>query len=218
MNPQSVTFKDSAKLLIPHHLISTRCIPMHEPLHFLDLGCCPGGFSSYILDKNPNAKGLGISLPVADGGHEFALERCHLSRFHLTNQNLTYYQLGPALIDDQRLHNIPFKFRRRSFDLALLDGHQLRTQTSPLPWDRDRLLISQLILALQTVKAGGTIIVKLPLPHKPVAAKILYFLNRISRRLLRWKPRSMHANRGTFYAVGKGIGRRRKAFGCSVSA
>ena len=50
-------------------------------------------------------------------------------------------------------------------------------------------------------------VVKLPLPHKLVAAKILYFFSTISRQLLRWKPQSMHSNRGTFYAVAKGIGK-----------
>ncbi|KDR70470.1 hypothetical protein GALMADRAFT_282221 [Galerina marginata CBS 339.88] len=182
------------------------CIPASDTLRFLDLGCCPGGFSSYILDKHPTATGLGISLPVTDGGHGFCMEMHHLSRFELLYGNLTYYQLGPSNTADQRLHDVPAEINRRCFDLALLDGHQLRTQTSALPWDSDRLLISQLILALTAVKPGGTIIVKLPLPHKPVAAKILHFFNRASRRLLRWKPRVMHSNRGTFYAVAQGIG------------
>lgn len=50
------------------------------------------------------------------------------------------------------------------------------------------------------------IIVKLPLPHKPIAAQILYMFNAISSRLLRWKPTVLHANRGTFYAVADGVG------------
>ncbi|KAF8956840.1 hypothetical protein BDZ97DRAFT_145792 [Flammula alnicola] len=186
-------------------------IPTHEPVEFLDLGCCPGGFSSYMLDKNAEAKGFGVSLPVADGGHEFALESDHGSRFELSYTNLTYYQLGPSVMDDQRLHSLPIEISGRSFDMALLDGHQLRTQISALPWDNDRLLISQLILALQAVKEGGTIMVKLPLPHNPLAAKILYLFSITSERLLRWKPTSMHANRGTFYAVVKGVGRGREA-------
>ncbi|KIM39355.1 hypothetical protein M413DRAFT_197953 [Hebeloma cylindrosporum] len=184
-----------------------KCIPAKAPTDFLDLGCCPGGFSSYILDKNPNANGTGVSLPVADGGHEFSLEEHHHSRFNLFSANLTYYQLGPTIIDNGRLQVLPFDIITGSFDVVLLDGHQLRTQRSALPWDYDRLLISQLILGLQSVKDGGTIIMKLPMPHKPVSARILYLFNIISSRTLRWKPNLMHANRGTFYAVAKGVGK-----------
>ncbi|KAG6830984.1 hypothetical protein H0H92_013456 [Tricholoma furcatifolium] len=183
------------------------CIPFSEPIEFLDLGCCPGGFSSSVLDKNPAAKGFGISLPVTEGGHEFALELKHHCRFDLTYANATYYQLGPSMIDDPCLLPIPDRISARSFDIAILDGHQLRTQTSALPWDHNRLLISQLILSLKAVKRGGTIMIKLSLPHKPFAAKILYMFKIISYKLCCWKPKSMHANRGTFYAVAKGVGK-----------
>jgi hypothetical protein len=158
------------------------------------------------LSNNTSATGTGVSLPVDDGGHEFLLEEHHRSRFHLYSTNLTYYQLGPSIIDDDRLQTIPFQISERSFDLVLLDGHQLRNQASALPWDGDRLFISQLILGLHGVKEGGTVIMKLPMPHKPIAARILYLFHTISSQLLCWKPRSMHANRGTFYMVAKGVG------------
>jgi len=186
--------------------VNLKCVPVQGSLDFMDLGCCPGGFSSYILSKNISANGTGVSLPVDDGGHQFLLEEHHRSRFHLYSTNLTYYQLGPSIIDDDRLQTIPSQISEHSFDFVLLDGHQLRTQASALPWDSDRLFISQLILGLQSVKERGTIIMKLPMPHKPIAARILYLFHTISSQLLRWKPRSMHANRGTFYMVAKGVG------------
>ncbi|KDR84616.1 hypothetical protein GALMADRAFT_55647, partial [Galerina marginata CBS 339.88] len=187
--------------------MNLRCIPGNEPVDFLDLGCCPGGFSSYILGKNRKANGTGVSLPVAEGGHEFFLEDRHRSRFQLFSANFTYYQLGSSVIDNERLQSVPSDVLGKPFDIVLLDGHQLRTQVSALPWDSDRLLISQLILAIQSVKEGGTIIMKLPMPHKPVTARILHLFETISSRLLRWKPKLMHANRGIFYAVAKGVGR-----------
>ncbi|KAF8910904.1 hypothetical protein CPB84DRAFT_1842180 [Gymnopilus junonius] len=183
------------------------CVPSYGALEFLDLGCCPGGFSSHVLDKNHDATGYGISLPVVDGGHEFTLEHYHRSRFELMYQNLTYYQLSPSNLDDPRLQNLPSEITSPTFDLVLLDGHQLRTQSSALPWDKDRLLISQLIISLEAVKEGGTIVAKLPLPHRPISAKILHLFKILSSEVLAWKPKSMHGNRGTFYAVAKGIGR-----------
>ena len=35
---------------------------------FLDLGAAPGGWSKWLLTRNPAAKGTGIELPVAEGG------------------------------------------------------------------------------------------------------------------------------------------------------
>jgi len=35
---------------------------------FLDLGCAPGGFSSRLLEENPEAQGFGVTLPWEAGG------------------------------------------------------------------------------------------------------------------------------------------------------
>ncbi|KAG6917142.1 hypothetical protein DXG01_003732 [Tephrocybe rancida] len=183
-----------------------KCVPTLKSMKFLDLGCCPGGFASYILETNSTSRGFGISLPVAEGGHEFSLPAHLRRRFKLSYANLTYYQLGPSQLNDHRLRPLPNSILSRSFDMAVLDGHQLRVQTSASPWDGDRLLISQLILSLQAVKPGGTIVLKLPLPHRPVAAKILYMFSVVSSQVQGWKPKTAHKNRGTFYAVAKDIG------------
>jgi len=39
-----------------------------------------------------------------------------------------------------------------------------------------------------------------------VSARILHLFDTTSSRTLRWKPNILHANRGTFYAVAKGVG------------
>ncbi|PNH00994.1 hypothetical protein TSOC_013143 [Tetrabaena socialis] len=42
----------------------------HEPFQFLDVCCCPGGFSTYALTAGPAPrKGIGLSLPPDLGGH-----------------------------------------------------------------------------------------------------------------------------------------------------
>jgi trans-aconitate methyltransferase len=35
---------------------------------YLDLGCSPGGFSSWVMDQYPDAMGLGVTLPPDIGG------------------------------------------------------------------------------------------------------------------------------------------------------
>lgn len=36
--------------------------------NYLDLGCSPGGFSSWVMDQYPDAMGLGVTLPPDIGG------------------------------------------------------------------------------------------------------------------------------------------------------
>lgn len=186
----------------------TGCIPFRR-LDFLDLGCCPGGFSSYILTKNRKARGIGVSLPVEEGGHESMLENEFQPRFDLYFADITSFQLGPSTIDHERFWSLPTPISSGRFDLVIVDGHQLRTQVSEYaaPWDIDRLLISQIIIALQTVRPGGTIIIKLTHPESIMTAKVLFLLESLSKRLSTYKPRTMHTKRGSFYAVARGLGK-----------
>ncbi|KAJ6622866.1 hypothetical protein B0H10DRAFT_2187292 [Mycena sp. CBHHK59/15] len=185
------------------------CIPRRGPLKFLDLGCCPGGFTSYILSKNPGAQGLGISSEIENGGHRFLLEDRHRSRFKIHYADLTYYRLGSlpssVSLDDKVMHSLPFDTSKR-FDVVLLDGHQLRKHASTRPGDWDRLLISQIIIGLQAAKNGATLVIKLVDAEQVNTAKLMHMFDILSASLATFKPRYMHATRGTFYAVAKGLG------------
>ncbi|KAJ7735293.1 hypothetical protein DFH07DRAFT_114108 [Mycena maculata] len=192
----------------------TVCIPRKGPLKFLDLGGCPGGFTSYILSKNLSAQGLGISSEIENGGHRFLLEDRHRNRFKIYYADLTYYRLGPlptsVAPDNKVLHALPFDTARR-FDVVLLDGHQLRRHPAARPGEWDRLLVSQLIIGLQAAKAGGTLVIKLADAEQVNTAKLLHMLDLLAASLEMFKPRAMHATRGTFYAIAKGVGEGRGA-------
>ncbi|KAJ7242814.1 hypothetical protein B0H12DRAFT_1188775 [Mycena haematopus] len=183
-----------------------RCVPETTPFRFLDLGCCPGGFSSYMLRKNPHASGVGISLPVERGGHACLLEEDDLLRFELHWADLTQYQLGPAFIDDPQLRNIPFT---PGFDLVVIDGHPLRCATglpnNDVHLHGDRLLVSQIIVGLVSVAVGGTVILKQSKPERLITAQLIFLLDLLCTDVRTWKPVSMHSTRSTFYVVGKGF-------------
>ncbi|KAI0771654.1 hypothetical protein BD413DRAFT_613153 [Trametes elegans] len=195
-----------------------------HPFEFLDLGCAPGGFSSYVLHKNPRCTGSGISLPSSLGGHAMHLNQRELSakRFSMIEQDLLLYDLGRDVPGPRersgasQLHPVPPAFTAR-FSLVILDGHALRTY-KPAPaiamgghneadkGYRDILLISQFILALSAVRQGGTIVAKLTHVECFPSAHLIYLLDVISDSLILHKPRTIHANRGTFYAIATGIG------------
>ncbi|KAF7297753.1 FtsJ domain-containing protein [Mycena kentingensis (nom. inval.)] len=190
-----------------------KVVPERSRFRFLDLGCCPGGFTSYILDKNPDARGAGISLPVESGGHACMLDEEHLQRFDLYWGDLTRYQLGAVAIADPTLADLPPGVTPDSFDLVLIDGHPLRTapgSNAHLPPELhllgDRLLISQLIIGLTAATLGGTIILKASKPERRITSQLIYLFDQLCAWVHTWKPTCVHATQATFYVVGKGFG------------
>ncbi|KAK7442459.1 hypothetical protein VKT23_016056 [Stygiomarasmius scandens] len=183
-------------------------VPMFGSFTFLDLGCCPGGFSSYILKKNPQASGIGISLPVEQGGHQFSLEQEFLNRFTLYFADLTRYSFSSSIPTDRSDIYVPIEnhLGRSKFDLILLDGHHLRTNTNTLDWEIHQLLVSQLIIALEYVRLGGKLVIKLSRIERVNTVKIIRLFDLISERIEAVKPMTMHAKRGSFYLVVHGVG------------
>lgn len=175
--------------------------------------CCPGGFSSYILDANPRAMGTGISLDVSQGGHEFLLEEHLRSRFQLIWADVTKYRLGPRRHIHSATYNLlPFSqtSHPKGFALVLLDGHALRNTAGPslqaLHLLANRLLISQLIIALTVISHGGTIVMKLNDTRNPITKRLLWMCDALAADVHTWKPVCIHATRPTFYAIARGIG------------
>ncbi|KAF8906367.1 hypothetical protein CPB85DRAFT_1530152 [Mucidula mucida] len=185
------------------------CIPSTAKgsFRFLDLGCCPGGFSAYILEKNKLSRSLGISLPTEAGGYAYCLESRQRRETFLP-ADLTLFDLRPLDSSDVEcapgtLKPVPREITNRVFDLTILGA-------TPLSWvtraDSQRLLVSQLILGLQGVKNGGTIIAVLQDPESPVTARVLYLLDKISRKITIHKSSVVHQARSSFYVIAQGVG------------
>ncbi|KAK0211389.1 hypothetical protein DFS33DRAFT_1496072 [Desarmillaria ectypa] len=173
------------------------CGSKDRDFRFLDLGCCPGGFSSYILDKNTLARGFGISLSPQEGGHNFLMDSSLLNRYSIVFANMAKFELGPN--SDPELLPIP----DRTFDLVVLDAHHLRNQPQRASY---KVYISQLILGLKAVKVGGSIVLKLHRPESDYSARLLYLLDKVCWRIKTFKPMSMHKDRGSFYVIARGVG------------
>ncbi|KAK0196357.1 hypothetical protein F5146DRAFT_1217466 [Armillaria mellea] len=164
---------------------------------FLDLGCCPGGFSSYILDTNPRATGVGVSLSPQEGGHPFLMDENLLNRYSIMFANMAKFELGPD--SDLALLPIP----ANSFDLVVMDAHHLRNQPHMAA---DKLYISQIILGLRAVKIGGSVVLKLHRIESEFTARLLYLLDKVSWKIRTFKPLIMHKDRGSFYLIARGVG------------
>ncbi|KDN36450.1 hypothetical protein RSAG8_10842, partial [Rhizoctonia solani AG-8 WAC10335] len=184
---------------------------------FLDLGCNPGGYSSYILSTCPYASGMGISLPVEDAGHGCAIPDVLRSRIDIREMDLTLINLAPNLPEPDTshitgsralaLHLVPLPFQRHEFDFVVCDAHHLRLHPDNeiRTWNWNRVLISQILLALRAVQGGGTIFLKLSRVERALTARILVAFTRISGSTRSVKSKFLHAKRGSFYLLARDI-------------
>ncbi|CUA76129.1 hypothetical protein RSOLAG22IIIB_12057 [Rhizoctonia solani] len=191
---------------------------------FLDLGCNPGGYSSYILDTCPYASGVGISLSVEDAGHGCAIPEALRSRINVHEMDLTLIDLAPNLpkpdtshITGSRalaLHLVPLPFRRHEFDFVVCDAHHLRLHPDNeiRAWNWNRVLLSQILLALRAVQGGGTIFLKLPRVECALTARILIAFTRISGSTRSVKSKFLHIKRGSFYLLARDIRTHTRAY------
>jgi len=119
---------------------------------FLDLGCAPGGFSSYLLDDPRCLTGFGVTLPSTSGGFPV---RVRSNRFFLQQADL--FEIAPTDLIASEVH------------ICVCDAQYLRNNIS---WDERyrgvrcrskqhgvwAILLKQFWLGLTRLAAGGVLI------------------------------------------------------------
>lgn len=175
----------------------------------LDLCAAPGGFVATALKYNPSATVCGISLPKSLGGHRL------LVKFGRADRRVTVRYMDITLLGTEygldasqvALSNLSSErpYLGQAFDLVFCDGQVLRTHAQHRDTEREkfearRLTCSQLILALQRIRDGGTLIMLL---HKVEAWNTLVTLRTVSAfsKVQLFKPKKYHATRSSFYMV-----------------
>ncbi|KAH8822936.1 hypothetical protein DL96DRAFT_325891 [Flagelloscypha sp. PMI_526] len=174
---------------------------LSQPLNFLDIGCCPGGFAFYILKRHATAQGTGISLPENQGGHGLQLRKPLRNRLKvITTDILCSLSLERASISPH------------SHDLVILDGHVLRdylqlknTTIHHCVW-KHYLLLAPLVLAIRSIKLGGTLVMLLKNPENIDVAQLIWIFDRVSTIIHLVKPKTFHRERGTCYLIAHGVG------------
>ncbi|KAK4101566.1 hypothetical protein N658DRAFT_48164 [Parathielavia hyrcaniae] len=187
----------------------------------LDLCMAPGGFSLAALSRNPAALLRGISLPPSQGGHEMLLRK----RWSETDPDAQIYvsfrditlladELGtpassiPSSHPDAASFSSDRPFIEHEFDLVICDGQVLRTHERAEYRETNeatRLLTAQLVLALQRIRPGGTMVMLL---HKADAWQnvlLMHTLTALASTVQLFKPLAGHRLRSSFYLVAKGV-------------
>ena len=182
----------------------------------LDLCMAPGGYSAAVLALNPTASVDAICLHRVDGGHKVLIPwgrddtRVSVTFTDITMLANEYGVEGKKIPTDhpdaQRFTNLR-PYRGKEYDLVLCDGQVLRTherETSHRQCEPTRLMNAQLILALQRIKPGGTLLILL---HKleiwPSMMLVRSFCSFATVEL--FKPKRAHVIKSSFYMVAKNV-------------
>lgn len=181
----------------------------------LDLCMAPGGYTASALQHNPHAHVSGITLSEKEGGHKLLVHRGHRSpRVEVTQLDITMLssEFGADEIPDDHPDKMKFlpgkrPYLDKSFDLVFCDGQVLRTHARSTYRERKealRLICSQLILAMQRVKLGATMIILLHMVDAWDTVKLLFQFNSFASIQL-FKPVKKHGIRSTFYLVARDV-------------
>lgn len=180
----------------------------------LDLCMAPGGFVSYFLRKHPEGAADAITLSTIKGGHQVLLPYGHAgSRVQVHFADLTMFadELGAG--DIAKTHPeaeelaTQWPYQKLRYDLIICDGQVLWDQQLSeyrKDCEQSRLFNAQLIISLQRVQQGGTIIALLQQAHKWRIFALLWLFSKFSDIAL-FKPKEFHARKSSFYLVAKNV-------------
>ncbi|KAL4748306.1 hypothetical protein BDW72DRAFT_195930 [Aspergillus terricola var. indicus] len=186
-----------------------------SPPAILDLCMAPGGFLATALNINPTAQALTFTLAQTEGGDKVVLElhkynnvTAHFLDITMlaTDMGIPAAEFPPSHPDIARFLPVHFDAEQR-FDLALCDGLVLRTQARAAYREKreaTRLILTQLILSLEHLKPGGTMIVLLHRIEAPNAVQLLYAFEKFST-LRVYKHAHYHAKRSSFYMLASDV-------------
>ena len=185
----------------------------HSHPRVLDLCMAPGGFTASSLKHSPHAVVCAVTLPQDLGGLKIIHRRdmrvtmkfADITMLH-TEFGVTEIPTGPCQLSqfsDQRL------WHGELFDLIFCDGQVLQSHEPYIadyrrPVEAIRLTVGQLILAMQRIKSGGTLIMLLHDVGAYESIKILSVIDKIAKIQL-FKPVSAHRKDGTFYVIAKDL-------------
>ncbi|MCJ1436652.1 hypothetical protein MMC27_006033 [Xylographa pallens] len=184
-----------------------------DVVRILDLCMAPGGYSAAALGVNRRAMVRGISLPPSDGGHNLLLRSNRPGQMECLFLDITMLagEFSVTLVPQGHPEHLRFVTDRpyfgQSFQLVFCDGQVLRTHTRPKhreEFEALRLTLSQLILALQRIATGGTLIMLLHKVDSWQCIQLLYQFSQFAQIQL-FKPQKKHALRSSFYLVAKNM-------------
>jgi 23S rRNA U2552 (ribose-2'-O)-methylase RlmE/FtsJ len=181
----------------------------------LDLGIAPGGFSATAMQANPTAILRAVTLDPKEGGHDVMLyQRDYNNDVHIEFMDRTMLagEMGLGMNEVPVGHPEAKKLNHDlifpeidEFDLVFCGGTPTRNHRQHQAPYREfveglRLSVSQLVIALNHIREGGTIVMLMHRPETWITCQSMYMLSKFSE-IRPFKPRAAHKTKSSFYLI-----------------
>ena len=159
---------------------------------FLDICAAPGTYSNYILEKNPNAHGVGISLCVSEGGCKFTAIT-HSSRYQQVEKNIFHIDLETY---DPKY----------DFSIASCIPYNISAKSS----DQYKIIYKSLLICLNSLKEHGTLLINFSFKNMFFAINFIYLIQHLFKKIKLFKSTKLWILQRTFYVIGYDFHRNEK--------
>jgi 23S rRNA U2552 (ribose-2'-O)-methylase RlmE/FtsJ len=153
---------------------------------YLDICAAPGDYSDY-LSRTLKCKGVGVTLPVEDGGMEF--------NYNLKNYDLVHLDVIKEYDKD---------FSDEKFDF-IVSGCLDMTRIKKKPFYDINLWLSTILLAFLNLKPGGIFAFKISLKYINFASNVMFLFEQFFDSIKIFKSTKAIPFRSMFYVIGYGF-------------
>ncbi len=157
---------------------------------FADICSAPGMYSKIILDKFDKTTGIGVSLPVEEGGVPYTINNSRYKIFYKNILDKTYkLELSEPL----------------KLDLGLASCVSYQHDAKNAFYLNMQLILKSLMLIFPNLKSDGNLIINLTVKNVELAFNIVNTLSSMFKNFKLWKSPTVWATKNTFYFFGYGF-------------
>jgi hypothetical protein len=157
---------------------------------FADICSAPGMYSKIILDTFDKTTGIGVSLPVEEGGVPFTINN---SRYKTFYKNILEKNYRLELSEPLKL------------DLGLASCVSYQHDASNAFFLNMELILKSLNLILPNLKKGGNLIINMTIKNVELAFNLVNILSKNFENYKLWKSPNIWSTKNTFYFFGYGF-------------
>jgi hypothetical protein len=156
---------------------------------FADICSAPGMYSKILLNTFNKTIGIGISLPIEQGGVPFSF---HDTRYKTFYKNILDKNYKLELNEDKNL----------KLDLGMASCVSYQFDSKNAFFLNIELIIKSLMLILPNLKKGGSLIINLTMKNINIAFNIINILAKSFNTFKLWKSQNIWETKNTFYFFG----------------
>jgi len=156
---------------------------------FADICSAPGMYSNIVLDTWSKTTGIGISLPIEEGGVPYTINN---SRYKIFYKNILDKTYKLELNEDKNL--------KLDLGIASCVGYQYDAKNAFFL--NMELIVKSLMLIFPNLKKGGNLIINMTIKNVELSFNIVNILAKLFKNFKLWKSPNVWATKNTFYFFG----------------